>query len=343
MRIKQLIAGVLTASLVIGSAAVPVFATEPTQNDVDAASVQVEDLDEENCLYSWPWEQTQYVLMNIPYDEFYAAEVNNSVEVDGVTSATLNKPRTGTLAGGSYHVSSDGSDITGITFPVKVTTKTLKALKEVTDEDSVSITVTNRGQTTTTVYSGKDALFENESYAYYVLDSEPAYYKEMRVNADGSYSFSAVRGEKQEMTGVTAELLTETNRGDYQINLEGLDLDTSSDQVYAVVLKTQEGTSYGLRHIENIWRGSELAFCTGFTTEIRNAATSSAHYESIMGQTVNQIVYYTSKGIYTIDTELYIPVKTADGTILPKEESTTTTTTNCPWKKFVNAITSIWG
>ena len=53
-------------------------------------------------------------------DSFYAAEVSNDVEVDGVTSATKNKTRTGTLAGGSYHVNSDGTDISGITFPVKV-------------------------------------------------------------------------------------------------------------------------------------------------------------------------------------------------------------------------------
>jgi hypothetical protein len=38
--------------------------------------------------------------------------------VDAVTSATLNKPRTGTLAGGSYHVNADGSDISGVIYPV---------------------------------------------------------------------------------------------------------------------------------------------------------------------------------------------------------------------------------
>lgn len=32
-----------------------------------------------------------YVLMNIPYDQFYAADVNNSVKVDAFTSATKNK------------------------------------------------------------------------------------------------------------------------------------------------------------------------------------------------------------------------------------------------------------
>ena len=45
-----------------------------------------------------------YVLMNIPYAEFYAAELGaGDAAVDAVTSSTLNKPRTGTLAGGSYH------------------------------------------------------------------------------------------------------------------------------------------------------------------------------------------------------------------------------------------------
>ena len=43
-----------------------------------------------------------YVLMNIPYADFYAAEAD--VAVDAVTSATLMKPRAGALAGGSYHV-----------------------------------------------------------------------------------------------------------------------------------------------------------------------------------------------------------------------------------------------
>ena len=116
-------------------------------------------------------EKDVYVLMNIPYDVFYKAETtNNDVKVDAFTSATKNKTRTGSLAGGSYHVNADGSDITGITYPVKVDSSVdLSKYKQVTDSDSVSITVTNRGKTTTTEYKGKDALFENESYAYYTL------------------------------------------------------------------------------------------------------------------------------------------------------------------------------
>ena len=59
-------------------------------------------------------------------------------------------------------MNADGSDITGITFPVKVTEgMDLSKYTKVTDEDSVEITVTNRGQTSTTTYTGKDALYEN--------------------------------------------------------------------------------------------------------------------------------------------------------------------------------------
>ena len=65
-------------------------------------------------------EQGVYVLMNIPYDKFYASEVSVTEGLDTVSSATLNKPRTGGLAGGSYHVNSDDTDITGVIFPVYV-------------------------------------------------------------------------------------------------------------------------------------------------------------------------------------------------------------------------------
>lgn len=135
-----------------------------------------------------------YVLMNIPYADFYQAELTNDVEVDAVTSATLAKTRTGSLVGGSYHVDAKGSDITGITFPVKVEDKSvLASYKQVTDTDSVTIEVTNRGQTSSTTYAGKDALFENDSYAYYVLEETPSYYKELTVE-NGEVSFGKVVG-----------------------------------------------------------------------------------------------------------------------------------------------------
>ena len=199
-----------------------------------------------------------YVLMNIPYAAFYRSETtNNDVDVDVFTSATKNKTRTTGLAGGSYHENADGSQIDGITFAVKVDTSVdLTKYKEVKDTDKVDITVTNRGQTSTTTLEGKDTLFENETYAYYPLTEAPANYKEVSMDKDGKLVFSEVKGKKAEvLTGVTAELLTQSSYGDYQLNLDGLPEDKiASSNVNAVVVKTTDGTAYGMRHLENIWK-----------------------------------------------------------------------------------------
>ena len=255
----------------------------------------------------------EYVLMNIPYAAFYKAETtNNTVDVDAFTSATKNKTRTKGLAGGSYHENADGSKIDGITYAVKVDPSVdLSKYKEVKDGDSVEITVTNRGQTTTTTLTGKDTLFENASYAYYPLTEAPANYKEVSVDADGNLVFSEVKGqEATKVEGVTAELLTETSYGDYELDLDELPEEIKSDNVNAVVVKTTDGTAYGMRHLENIWRGNEIAWSTGFTSEVHGCPTSSEHYKSMMGKTIDSIEYYTTNGVYTMDiADIYVPVK----------------------------------
>ena len=257
-----------------------------------------------------------YVLMNIPYAAFYKSETTkNDVDVDVFTSATKNKTRTTGLAGGSYHENADGSQIDGITFAVKVDPSVdLTKYKEVKDTDKVDIIVTKRGQTSTTTLEGKDTLFENETYAYYPLTEAPANYKEVSMDKDGKLVFSEVKGQKAEaLTGVTAELLTQSSYGDYQLNLDGLPEDKiASSNVNAVVVKTTDGTAYGLRHLENIWKGKKLAWSTGYTESVHDCPTSSAHYASMMGKTIDSIEYYTTNGLYTIDVnDLYVPVKFA--------------------------------
>lgn len=254
--------------------------------------------------------------MNIPYAAFYKSETTkNDVDVDVFTSATKNKTRTTGLAGGSYHENADGSQIDGIRFAVKVDPSVdLTKYKEVKDTDKVDITVTNRGQTSTTTLEGKDTLFENETYAYYPLTEAPANYKEVSMDKDGKLVFSEVKGQKAEaLTGVTAELLTQSSYGDYQLNLDGLPEDKiASSNVNAVVVKTTDGTAYGLRHLENIWKGKKLAWSTGYTESVHGCPTSSAHYASMMGKTIDSIEYYTTNGLYTIDVnDLYVPVKFA--------------------------------
>ena len=258
-----------------------------------------------------PTEKVEYVLMNIPYADFYASELNNSVAVDSVSSATLNKTRTSSRVGGSYHVSQGGEDITGIIFPVKVPEgMDLSKFKQVTDSDSVTISITNRGQTNETTYTGKDALFENASYSYYVLSEAPAYYKEATVDASGNVSFGKVQGTVSQVSGVTGEFKTKSSYGDYQLNLDGITFDT--DEISAIVVSTKEGHDYGMRHLENVWKGHKIAWCTGFTTSVHGCPTSSEHYAQMMGETIDKVTYYTTNGIYEMDLDdIYVPVKTS--------------------------------
>ncbi|CUP20083.1 penicillin-binding Tp47 domain C-containing protein [Blautia obeum] len=249
-----------------------------------------------------------YVLMNIPYDDFYKAELkNNDVKVDTFTSATKQKTRS-SLAKGSYHVNSDGSDITGVTFPVKVSDiSVLKDKKQIKDNASVSITTAIKGKETTTEYKGKDALFESDSYSYYVLSEEPSYYKELTVGEDGSFTFSAIEGESAvpETKQVQAEFKTKSNYGDYQLKFDKTEfnsiINTDTDTVYGAVINTTDETTYGLCHLENIWKGYELAWSTGYTTESNGCHLNSEHFESMIGKTIDSVTYYASNGIYTLD------------------------------------------
>lgn len=267
-------------------------------------------------------EQEIYALMNIPYDELYKNDLKwNDIPVDAMTSATYQKTRTKSLSNGSYHKNSDGSKIDGVTFPVKLMVNSdadLEGLTHVGDgSEDLTITTTLRGKQQTNTYKGRDTLFENGTYAYYVLNPEekPDFYKEVTVGEDGKFEFSETKfqdGKSAEKSKATAEITTKTTRGDYQINVSGLDKSVTNSSIYEVILETKDGKSYGLRHLENIWRGNELGIYTGYTKESHGVDASVEPYKDIMGKTIDKITYLTSAGAYEIDTDLYVPMK--DGT-----------------------------
>lgn len=287
-------------------------------------------------------EQDIYVLMNIPYADFYKAELNkNDVKVDATTSATKQKTRS-TLANGSYHADKNGEHISGITYPVKIKAGTdLSKLTEITKDSKVSITVNMKGKETTTEYTGKEALFESADYSYYKLSTAPAYYKELTVNENGTYSFGKTTATEKTVEGAAIEKFkTSSKYGDYQLNLnfdKVADSDKISEntKVLAAVITTDDGTQYGLRHVENIWKGTEFAWGTGFTKESKGGCPiSGEHYASMMGKTIDAVTYYTENGVvkYDID-DTYVPYKSdttatkpSDATTATKPSATTTAT-----------------
>lgn len=272
-------------------------------------------------------EAGSYVLMNIPYADFYAAESNNA-GTDIVTSATLQKTRS-SLASGSYHVNSDGTDISGVTFAVKVGEGDIDWSKftRVTDNSSVTITTSIKGKVSTTTYTGKDALFESANYSYYVLPAGevPTNYKELTADSEGNLSFGAVEGkEATELANVTADFKTSSRYGDYEIDFENLreqmvDADGNQTTVYGAVVNAADadGTieGYGMRAVENIWKGKEIAWSCGLVKESHGSPLSSRYYTSMMGKTIKSVTFYTSMGTYTVAMDQYVPVKDADAAI----------------------------
>ena len=112
-----------------------------------------------------------YGTMDIPYDLFYAGELDgaaNNYTVDAVSSATdakWSKNGEGELFEGTYHseANADGSGkILGVTYPVAITQADLDAL-------------------------GAD------SFNFTKLDSAPAAYKTVTVNGTVSFFFSSER------------------------------------------------------------------------------------------------------------------------------------------------------
>ena len=268
-----------------------------------------------------------YVLMNIPYADFYAAESNNA-GTDIVTSATLQKTRS-SLASGSYHVNSDGTDISGATFAVKVGEGDIDWSKftRVTDNSSVTITTSIKGKESTTTYTGKDALFESANYSYYVLPAGevPTNYKELTSDSEGNLRFGAVEGkEATKLENVTVDFKTSSKYGDYEIDFKNLreqmvDADGNQATVYGAVVNAADadGTieGYGMRAVENIWKGKEIAWSCGLVNESHGSPLSSQYYKSMMGKTIKNVTFYTSTGTYTVAMDHYVPVKASKSEI----------------------------
>ena len=236
-----------------------------------------------------------YVQMNIPYADFYAAEINNEDAVDAVTSATNNKSirnSDGDLVGGTYNDYNADAwaagtqkevHIKGVSYPVAITPSELAQLTKTDDKQA--------------------------DYYYTELESAPAAYKTATVK-DGKISFGEAQGKTTKLEAKT-ELSTSTAWGDYL-----LDVDTDAfgtGNVYGVVISAEKDgktTTYGMRQEENIWRKTEIAWSSGIKkTEPHGNVLNYEHYVGLMGSTIKSVTYYTADGEYTIDADLYVPVK----------------------------------
>ena len=191
--------------------------------------------------------KVKYVTMNVPYTDFYAAynltdkavwQVENGL--DAVSTATTNKFKGTTgLAKGTYN---NGKYIMGVTMAVAVPEETYEALRA-------------------------ENLTANDNYYMTDLDTAPATFSTMTVNADGTYSFSKLQEASVSGNYITVgELDLNAGYGDYQVTLDGLGTDgtlktgeneTTPYTLYGAILNTTAGKSYGMTCLENLWVGQK--------------------------------------------------------------------------------------
>lgn len=250
-----------------------------TSFTVSAAPLQVEGTQVVKTVSGEAPVEKSYVygIMKIPYAAFYEAELEgaNDVKVDTVTSATASKwqNQAGTYYEGSAE--GEGGKILGVEYYVAIEETVYEELEK---NNSLLLTTFSK------------------------VDKVPDTYKVMDENG----KFSAVQGKTTELENVKSTFTTQSYWGDYQMNFSKLGIEGT---VYGVVIETEDGAKYGLRHLENIWNnGTQISWSSGIkTTEYRGNELSSEHYASMMGKTITGVTWIADTGIYELNNlEYYV-------------------------------------
>jgi hypothetical protein len=282
--------------------------TKDTQYTVNFPTIDYNDADKLGMTASVHYApadgnaQDTYVLMNIPYDEFYGAEIDSDdkadVDYDAVSSAT-NKVGNYGKSGGAYHSGTtaqidDDGNITavggangasnkGVIWPVKVSdVSALTALggTAVTDASTVTVATQGRGQTTSTALTGYQTLTEATDYSYYVLSGEPDYYLELSIE-NGKSVFTLGEETATVKTDAEPTVTYGSHWGDVQLSFTAA-TEIEDKQINAVVItaeKNGETVTAGLAHLYNVWSYSEMAW-------------KNENIEGLDGATITHITYY---------------------------------------------------
>ena len=271
-------------------------------------------------------EKYVYGTMNLPYADYYYGELGNKTDTtDGKISYDADLAgNAGMRAEGTYDA---------------VTSATGKKWNSMFADTTYSSEADENGGGKILGVSGVEVAIEQSLYDQLTADAKdsktsgvlgslfagftpnedqtvvPATYKQLF--ADGTLSATITAEPEVDLTNVTPTLKTDSKYGDYQLNMDGLDLG-EGNLVYGVIVKTKTG-NYGMLQLENIWKGgSELAWSAGFkTTEVHGNSLRSTPYAATSGDTIVEISYLTSKGEYS--------VHLADGLYLPKKHNGTVT------------------
>lgn len=269
-------------------------------------------------LYTTAEDKDVYGVANVPYADFYYAELGNEVTetndiaavskssdkasllraehvYDAVTSATNIKSKKYDT---TYTTNGEGTTvyINGVKTAVKINSKLYAAAKAVA---ASKVKTANK-------------LAEIADSIKTVSSTLPSGYETYKtVNADGTLSALTAKDENVasvDAKGVNAAITSTSDFGNYQIDFENMPDDiVPRKNVLGVVLETEDGQKVALRHNENIYKDKEdIAFVVDKVfTERHGYKLYGERFKSLQRQTITKITYLLSnKKNMTLDVKL---------------------------------------
>ncbi len=267
-----------------------------------------------------------YGTVNLPYADFYYGEINklepefdaekaqldvvDAVEqaglkedgmYDAVSSATNNKARRYEQT--YFEENGEGTEILGVS---NVNVAINKALY---DDAKGQI------EAGATCANALLDIVKNMT----VTDAMPSEFKV--IGSDGT--LSATLGNITIPEGVNASFTSISNWGNYQISVEGIELDAATIQ--GGLFETEDGTVYGLEHNENLWLSpGEIAFAAEEFTEPHGNMPGFQRYADIQGKTITKVIYMIANADdIEIDTNFFVNYMLGDEYSLTGDETLT--------------------
>ena len=269
-------------------------------------------------LYTTAEDKDVYGVANVPYADFYYAELGNEVTetndiaavskssdkasflraehvYDAVTSATNIKSKKYDT---TYTTNGEGTTvyINGVKTAVKINSKLYAAAKAVA---ASKVKTANK-------------LAEIADSIKTVSSTLPSGYETYKtVNADGTLSALTAKDENVasvDAKGVNAAITSTSDFGNYQIDFINMPDDiVPRKNVLGVVLETEDRQKVALRHNENIYKDKEdIAFVVDKVfTERHGYKLYGERFKRLQGQTITKITYLLSnKKNMTLDVKL---------------------------------------
>ena len=259
-------------------------------------------------LYTTAEDKDVYGVANVPYADFYYAELGNDVtEISDIAKVSKSKDKASSLRaehvydavtsatnkkskgyGTTYTTNGEGTTvyINGVKTAVKINSKLYAAAKAVA---ASKVKTANK-------------LAEIADSIATVSESLPEEYKTYKtVNADGTLTaLTAAEGAGAVNAESTTASITSTSPwGNYQIDFDKMpsDIDPKTN-VLGVVLETEDRQKVALRHGENIYsnkKKQEIAFVVDDSfTEPHGNVLYGERFKILSGKTITKITYLLS-------------------------------------------------